>query len=139
MKKSIALIVLALAVALVGGTTTAGAKKKVQKATLHITVPSSVADGASWSIQARGRSGPYNHLAFHAYYGTTACEPTEGAEEFIGKLPTQTPLSKDHGFNKSSAYVAGNPGTHTACVYLYKLSAVGGHQLMRSATYTVTP
>ena len=75
-----------LAVALVGGTTVAGAKKKPKKATLNVTVPGSVASGASWSIQAQGRSGAYNTVGFHAYYGAIPCQPTEGAEESAGSL-----------------------------------------------------
>ena len=135
----IGVIVLTLAVALLGGTTSAGAKKKKPKATLSISVPSSVANHSSWSIQASGKAGLYNKVGFHAYYGTTSCAETEQGMELGGSGGDQVAVARRHSFSVSGAFVAANPGTHTACVYLYKASAPGGPQLRRTATYTVTP
>ena len=126
-----------LAAGVLGGVA-AGKGGKSKKPTLQITVPSSVANGASWSIQATGRSGKFNRVGFHAFFGSS-CQSSEAAMEQAGSVGSQISVRKNHKFNRSQAFSASNPGTHHACVYLYKATNPGGGQLTRNATYTVTP
>lgn len=123
-----------LAMAVLAGT----APGKGKKPALQITVPPSVTEGSTWSIQATGRSGKFNRIGFHAFLGGS-CAATEAGMEQAGSTGIQATVGKNKKFNKSQAFTASNPGTHHACVYLYQSSNPGGGQLTQGVAYTVTP
>jgi hypothetical protein len=136
-KRVFFLMLLALSM-LAAGALGGMAQGKSTKPALQITIPSSVAEGDNWSLQATGRSGKFNRIGVHAFLGNS-CQSTESAMEQTDSAGIQISVAKDHKFNRSQAFVASNPGTHQACVYLYRSTSPGGGQLMRSMTYTVTP
>jgi hypothetical protein len=115
---------------LICGTKPADAKV----ARLHVTVPVSVKDGATWKIRARGYAGTYDTIAFHAFFGS-GCPQTEAA--FVGGGAES--LTPNKAFHISAAFIAGNPGHHQACVYLFNAASPDGPQLSRSVGYRVRP
>jgi hypothetical protein len=113
--------------------------KGKHKASLHVSVPASVKNGHTWTATATGKSGGFNRLTFFAFKGHS-CKSTESAQGGFYQVGAQTfTVQRHHKFKVSEAYVAGNPGTHIACVYLYKKTKPAGHQLHKSATYQVKP
>jgi hypothetical protein len=109
------------------------------RATLNFSVPASVKNGGSWTATARGKSGHFNRVTFFAFKGHS-CKSTESAQGGFYQVGAQTfKVKRDHKFKVSQGYIAGNPGTHIACVYLYKENKPAGHQLHKSATYQVKP
>ena len=124
---------LVFGLAFVGGTGLAEAKG----ARLHVSLPASVADGATWNIRATGYAGKYDTLGFHAFPGH-GCTNTEAAFEdqgpsgggFVSVTPNQA-------FDVSVGLIARNPGRHQVCVYLFKHVAPHGRQLHEDVRYQV--
>src|SRR5262249_45819965 len=118
-----------LGLALAGGVESAEAKV----ARLHVRVPASVRDGATWTMRARGYAGTYDTIAFHAFFGS-GCPATQAA--FIGGAQ-QIGLTPNQPFHVSVEFVASNPGHHQACAYLFNAASPDGPQLLRKTGYRV--
>lgn len=135
LRAGIGLLVVALALTAAVGIAAAKHKKKAK---LHVSVPSSVANGATWSVKANGYSGHFDNLAVYAFFGS-GCESTQQAMFNAGHTATNISVPKHHTFNKKAGFVAGNPGTHQACIYLDNTNHPSGTQLHKAVTYQVTP
>ena len=120
---------LVLGLALLGGTERAEAKV----ARLHVHVPPSVRDGATWTMRAKGYAGTYDTVAFHAFFGK-GCPPTQAA--FVGG-GQQVSVTPNERFNASLEFIAGNPGHHQACAYLFNAASPDGPQVHRGVGYRV--
>ncbi|MBV9213808.1 MAG: hypothetical protein JOZ25_09205 [Actinobacteria bacterium] len=122
---------------LLGGVAVSDAKSKKKTATLSVKAPSSIKNGKSVNVTAKGYAGKYDTVdVFSPALGGSTCAKTAGQENSTtgGYSYTVTPKKN---YKVKSQFAASNPGQHVLCVYLFQSTNPTGKQLHKKHKFVV--
>jgi hypothetical protein len=111
----------------------AGATSK--KATLSVRPPTDAKAQQFYPIRASGYSDQFNRLLIVA--SKTKC-PENAKAALASFFDAQAhKIEKQHNFDKTEGFIAGNAGKRYACAYLFVKGKAGGAQKRKSKAFAV--